>query len=313
MTTMCAHLITHGQAVGENIIFTCKDCGMVVKTIHQTDTDGGVQKAHLAPWSGMSAGPKLPEFLPSMPLTSNQKGYYRRHKGKATKDELALDSGKPMWRYEKWGDSSITPAEVWGKITKWTKEHSGQEYAVVRCVSCGAYHNQADWHGTHCPACEENKPAMVDWTENHKAAMKTNLSGKPYLVPTMKNGDVRRLPKVNSPMWTTQWSVQGTAKLPYVVSRKNVMASVASGSTTDQGWACSCPNFTQHSPRTECKHILKVMLTEGVKPSSPPVASLPEDQQAAFNKFLREQAARGTPALPAGKARPLITQGRRFR
>jgi predicted RNA-binding Zn-ribbon protein involved in translation (DUF1610 family) len=303
MTTMCAHLITHGQAVGENIIFTCKDCGTVVKTIHQTDTVGGVQKAHLAPWSGMSAGPKLlPKFLPSMPLTSSLKGYYRRHKGKATKDEYALDSGKPLWKWCRWDNVPMLTEAAAKQVKDWDELSMLAEYAVVRCVSCGVYHNQADWHGTHCPACGENK-----------AAMKTNLSGKPYLVPTMKNGDVRRLPKVNSPLWTTQWSVQGTAKLPYVVSRKNVMASVASGSTADQGWACSCPNFTQHSPRTECKHILKVMLTEGVKPSSPPVASLPEDQQAAFNKFLREQAARGTPALPAGKARPLITQGRRFR
>lgn len=126
---------------------------------------------------------------------------------------------------------------------------------------------------------------------------------------SMKNGEVRKLAKSNSPMWMTQWSVMGTAKLPYVVSR----TVNPKGSTTEEGWACSCPNFTQHTPRTECKHILKVMMTEGVKPKGAPVAMLPDAQQEAFQKFLRQQAAAGTPAIPAGEAKPLFAKGRRFR
>lgn len=114
-----------------------------------------------------------------------------------------------------------------------------------------------------------------------------------------KNLAVARLmprgPKANSPLWTVQWPGH------------------ANGATTSEGWACSCPDFTKHSPRTECKHILKVMQLENVKPASPPVASLPEDQQEAFRKFLLMQAERGTPARPVGKTKPLITQGRRFR
>jgi hypothetical protein len=56
------------------------------------------------------------------------------------------------------------------------------------------------------------------------------------------------------------------------------------------------------------------MMTEGVKPNGPPVASLPEEQQEAFQKFLRQQAAAGTPAIPStGKAKPLFTTGRKFR
>jgi hypothetical protein len=146
----------------------------------------------------------------------------------------------------------------------------------------------------------------------------------------MKNGDYRKLPQSSSPLWMSQWAVQGTAKAPYIVSKK-VFAANYSASTTDQGWACSCPNFTQHTPRTECKHILKVMLGEGVKPNgsfqltwTPPaadctwisrggIASLPDDQQDAFQKFLRQQAERGTPALPAGKTKDLFAKGRRFR
>lgn len=129
-----------------------------------------------------------------------------------------------------------------------------------------------------------------------------------------RDAQYRKLPQSSSPLWTHRWAVQGTAKSPYVVSKKTFpSAGAASGATTAQGWACSCPNFTQHTPRTECKHILKVMMGEGVKPSAPPVASLPEDQQAAFQAFLRQQAERGTPALPTGKARPLFTTGRKFR
>jgi hypothetical protein len=56
------------------------------------------------------------------------------------------------------------------------------------------------------------------------------------------------------------------------------------------------------------------MLAEGVKPQTPPVAALPDEQQAAFQKFLRQQAAAGTPAIPAtGKAKDLFPKGRRFR
>ena len=124
--------------------------------------------------------------------------------------------------------------------------------------------------------------------------------------------EVRKLPTVNSPMRTPQWSFRETARLSYIVSHRHMEAKFKDG-LTNQGWACTCPNFTQHTPRTECEHILKVMLTVGAKPTAPPVASLPEDQQEAFRKFLLQQAERGTPALPAGKAKPFITQGRKFR
>ena len=161
------------------------------------------------------------------------------------------------------------------------------------------------YQGGLCSKCRDAKMIAKPVTASGSFMQKIMLSQQP-----MKNGDVRKLPKANSPLWTVQWSVMGTAKLPYVVSRN---PGHANGATTREGWACSCPNFTQHTPRTECKHILKVMQLENVKPASPPVASLPEDQQEAFRKFLLQQAERGTPARPAGKTKPLITQGRRFR
>ena len=154
------------------------------------------------------------------------------------------------------------------------------------------------------------KPVNKKWAAQHGVTAPKSFSVGS--AQNMKNGDYRKLPQSSSPLWMSQWAVQGTAKAPYIVSKK-VFAANYSASTTDQGWACSCPNFTQHTLRTECKHILKVMLGEGVKPNGAPVASLPDDQQDAFQKFLRQQAERGTPALPAEKHKPLFTTGRRFR
>jgi hypothetical protein len=191
---------------------------------------------------------------------------------------------------------------VWGKVLK-------------NCSLCGIKTIDYGFGDGLCSMCRMEKNMKYKATGKFLQAGKTSpTTGKPFLImkpeSTMKNGDVRPLPQSNSPMWTTQWAVQGTAKAPYVVSKRT---SIGDQSTTDQGWACSCPNFTQHTPRTECKHILKVMLGEGVKPTGPPVANMSDEQQAAFQKFLRQQAEAGTPALPAGKAKPLFTTGRKFR
>jgi len=178
------------------------------------------------------------------------------------------------------------------------------------CNKC--FHKTSEtYRGGLCSKCRDAKMKIMKPILLAKPAP-VQMPLQKIMLPQqpMKNGDVRKLPTANSPLWTVQWSVMGTAKLPYVVSRN---PGHANGATTSEGWACSCPNFIQHTPRTECKHILKVMQLENVKPASPPVASLPEDQQEAFRKFLLQQAERGTPARPAGKTKPLITQGRRFR
>jgi hypothetical protein len=310
----CAHFNTVGAAdwAGTKIVFTCTKCGKKVKTItnetpriplskHPIHYASPFQKDITGIWDNADAM----EEKPTVPIHSNLKGYYRR----ALNDTSGgvLEDGKPMWKYEKWGDTITAPTtveQVSQKIKSWAQVFGPKiEYAVVRCLGCNLYHNQADWSGTHCPACSGKGTVNI---EDH---VKPSFVKVKKVTPPMKNGEVRKLPKSNSPMWTTQWTVQGTAKAPYVVSR----TVNPKGSTTAEGWACSCPNFTQHSPRTECKHILKVMLSEGVKPSAAPVALMPEDQQEAFQKFLRQQAAAGTPALPAGASKPLFTTGRKFR
>ncbi len=120
---------------------------------------------------------------------------------------------------------------------------------------------------------------------------------------TMKNGEVRKLPKANSPLWTTQWAAQGSAKAPYIVSQRPM--SHSNGATTSEGWACSCRDFTAHTPRADCKHICWVKKFEKLP------LSVAMEQQEAFKKFLLEQAKAGMPAIKVEK-KP-ITQGRRFR
>ena len=127
---------------------------------------------------------------------------------------------------------------------------------------------------------------------------------------TMKNGEVRKLPKANSPMWTMQWAAQGSAKAPYIVSQRPL--SQSNGATTSEGWACSCRDFTSHTPRADCKHICWVKKFEKLPLSAAPVAMLPKEQQEAFKKFLLQQAKAGTPAIKS-ENKPFITQGRRFR
>lgn len=48
------------------------------------------------------------------------------------------------------------------------------------------------------------------------------------------------------------------AKKPYKVSER-----------IGGGWECSCPAWTRHTPRKDCKHILKVKNAMRVAPASP--------------------------------------------
>ena len=94
---------------------------------------------------------------------------------------------------------------------------------------------------------------MVDWTSNYKAAMK------------MQQGEIRKLPKSSSPLWTDQWSYQGSAKAPYIVSRKQ--GYKGNGYATEQQkaqeWQCSCKSWTTTVPRADCKHVVAIKLNEG--------------------------------------------------
>ena len=153
----------------------------------------------------------------------------------------------------------------------------------------------------------------------------------------MKSSEIRKLPKSSSPMFVEQWSVQGSAKAPYIVSRKGGYKGTGYATEAQKAleWQCSCKSWTTTVPRQNCKHIIAVKLKEGLLKDTPidwkkanpfvPAASpqksskplimvkpekghvvISEEEHEAYKKFL---AARGT--RKAGNN--FDEEGRRFR
>jgi len=162
-------------------------------------------------------------------------GYYKRR---------ILFSEPDTWQFCSWNNCTdlnfkppSTRAIAESHIAEWG-DIGGlfYQYALVQCSGCHAFHNgSSDWTGGKCFDC-----------------MPVNTN--------MKNGDVRKLPKSSSPMWAEQWACMGTAKVPYIVSRKKINM----GHEIEDNWACSCPDWTRHTPRVECKHIVRVQKKEGL-------------------------------------------------
>ena len=138
----------------------------------------------------------------------------------------------------------------------------------------------------------------------------------------MKSGEIRKLPAASSPMFVSQWAYQGTAKTPYIVSRKGGYKGTgyATEQQKAQEWQCSCKSWTTTVPRQKCKHIVAVMLKEKIlvdvtpaewksdpvkKPAGDHVV-ISKDEHEEYKKFL---AARGT--RKAGNQ--FDEEGRRFR
>jgi hypothetical protein len=152
----------------------------------------------------------------------------------------------------------------------------------------------------------------------------------------IQSGEIRKLPKSSSPMFTDQWAYQGSAKAPYIVSRKGGYKGTgyATPEQKTQEWQCSCKSWTTTVPRADCKHVIAVKLKEKimvditptkyydknfiysynseknyplikVKPEKGHVV-ISEEEHEAYKKFL---AARGT--RKAGNN--FDEEGRRFR
>ena len=137
----------------------------------------------------------------------------------------------------------------------------------------------------------------------------------------MQSGEIRKLPAASSPMFVSQWAYQGTAKTPYIVSRKGGYKGTgyATEQQKAQEWQCSCKSWTTTVPRAACKHIIAVQLKEKilvmatptkhplilVKPEKGHVV-ISEQEHEEYKKFL---AARGT--RKAGNQ--FDEEGRRFR
>ena len=66
---------------------------------------------------------------------------------------------------------------------------------------------------------------------------------------------------MNTSIYNRQWDVGSftdSTKKPYKVSERR-----------DGRWECSCPAWTRHTPRTDCKHIVKVKKASYFSPQNP--------------------------------------------
>ena len=147
-----------------------------------------------------------------------------------------------------------------------------------------------------CTACGATRPRP-------RAKKPLTLGPSGDIPSNMQNGEIRKLPKANSPMWSEQWAYQGTAKSPYIVSAKKA--------GWDQTWGCSCPDWTKHSPRVACKHILAVQLKEKIQVTPPDLMSgnMNPETKKEFEKFL---AQKSKAVVQSGKS-ALEEKGRKFR
>jgi hypothetical protein len=80
-----------------------------------------------------------------------------------------------------------------------------------------------------------------------------------------------------SDIYARQWDVGSftdPTKKPYKVSERR-----------DGRWECSCPAWTRHTPRTDCKHIVKVQKASRFSPQNPVfVANQPAASQPPVSK-----------------------------
>ena len=242
-----------------------------------------------------------------------------KHHIPAPKYFLWRTAGDTNWTESPWGyigyihsGGPKSWAEAEAYLQQWNSEKAGywQYKMPLHCERCYAIVSETfpsmglpGMAGKHvCRTCHEEGVAL----------MKQPTTG-PKLV--RKEGDIWTLPKATSPMWTQQWCYQGSSKTPYVISHS---VERVNGSTTSDGWACSCPNFTRNSPRTPCKHILNIRLKEGyvdlhVKAKAK-LANVDAEKLKAFEAWEREQAAAKKQG-PADKAKLNLfgSTGRKFR
>ena len=137
----------------------------------------------------------------------------------------------------------------------------------------------------------------------------------------MQSGEIRKLPAASSPMFVSQWAYQGTAKTPYIVSRKGGYKGTgyATEQQKAQEWQCSCKSWTTTVPRAACKHIIAVQLKEKILVMATPTKHplilvnpekghvvISEQEHEEYKKFLE---ARGT--RKAGNQ--FDEEGRKFR
>ena len=128
----------------------------------------------------------------------------------------------------------------------------------------------------------------------------------------MISGDIRKLPKANSPMWTEQWAYQGSAKQPYIISSRR-KAGNGQSSGWDVSWGCSCKSWTSTMPRQDCKHIVAVQKKEGLLVAVTAPSSMNPEMKKDFEKYLAQKQESMVHSGQIKKPNALEERGRKFR
>ena len=87
---------------------------------------------------------------------------------------------------------------------------------------------------------------------------------------------------MNTSIYKRQWDIQSftdPGKKPYKISER-----------LDGGWECSCPAWTRHMPRGDCKHIDKVGLALQ-RPPAAPASFLPTNRHRRSHRRLQAPGA----------------------
>jgi hypothetical protein len=88
-------------------------------------------------------------------------------------------------------------------------------------------------------------------------------------------------------IYSRQWDVGSftdPTKKPYKVSERR-----------DGRWECSCPAWTRHTPRVDCKHIIKVQTASRFSPQNPAFVVAPSvESQPAVTALVSKPKACGS-------------------
>lgn len=133
------------------------------------------------------------------------------------------------------------------------------------CSDCSKKFNMTTSTGTfYCSGCDELKSVsdMIIPCPNCETVMKKkffiNDGAWRWVCPKECENDavnptasIREISRGSMKGVLRRWVVKGSGKMSYTVAKW-------SSDYQGQLFSCSCPAWTRHTPRTDCKHVLKV-------------------------------------------------------
>src|ERR1039458_3428347 len=149
----------------------------------------------------------------------------------------------------------------------------GKKGVQFTCWDCGEDLKLGYGSGIeHCWDCKAKFCAKC-WGLSGYAHISKHHSEEPMAKQQKQAVTVTRKQIVLHYAYKNQWHVSGSAASPYIVSEAK-----------DGNWSCSCMAWTRNHPREDCKHIMRVKLSEAV-PAEVKVEPSMQFVQATGRKF----------------------------